>query len=83
MALIAAAALDMIDFIGLVREIYQLNEQIRIILILNGSRAYYKGQLDEYQRLKIDLIFDHEGFSAEEIIACIKKENENRAKAKR
>lgn len=74
-ALIAAAALDMIDFIGLVREIYQLNEQIRIILILNGSREhYYKGQLDEYQRLKIDLIFDHEGFSAEEIIACIKKE---------
>lgn len=73
--LIAAAALDMIDFIGLVREIYQLNELIRIILILNGTREhYFKDQLDEYQRLKIDLLFDHNGFSADEIISCIKKE---------
>lgn len=82
-ALIAASALDMMNFIGLVREIYQLNEQIKIILILSGTREhYFKNQLDEYQRLKINLIFDHNGFDADEIISIIKEERQKPHKSK-
>lgn len=72
--IIAAAAVDMSNFVGLVNEIYQLDEFIRIILILYGTREqYFKLRLDEYHKLQIDLIFDNNGFDAAELIDYAKR----------
>lgn len=78
---IAAAAIDMSSFRGLIDEIYQLNEFITIILILYGTQEqYFKKQLDEYNKLHINLIFDNNGFDAAELIDYAKCGKRNKKK---
>lgn len=67
-------AVQMDTFLELVDTIYQTDERIRIILILNGNpEQYLRSVLNEYVQRRIELVFDDNGFEVEELLNMIKK----------
>ncbi len=72
--IMAAAAMNMEAFPDTVNEIRNIDAKMRIVLILNGnSTQYVESQLIEYEMLKIDVIFDDDGFDTQDLVDVVKK----------
>lgn len=81
--LVAAVAVNMEIFAELVSEIRNLENKMRMILILNGNREQYpQEQLFEYENKRIDVLFDDNGFDTQELIDLVKQGKLPRQKAK-
>jgi len=71
--IVYANAINM-DIKDYVSELRSFVENLRIILVLNGnSSLFLHSQLNEYRELGLDLVFDDNGFDAEELISFIIK----------
>jgi hypothetical protein len=72
--IIYANAVNMEAFPELVDTIRSAEKLMRIVLILNGRpEQYLRSVLNEYNERNIDLIFDDDGFDAEELLNYVKK----------
>ncbi|OQB12882.1 MAG: hypothetical protein BWY15_02031 [Firmicutes bacterium ADurb.Bin193] len=72
--IIAGNAVNLSTFTSLAAEIINIDSYIRIILILNGKRSHYiRSQLERYKAMKIDLIFDDNGFDVGLLVDLVKK----------
>lgn len=72
--IIYANAMNMEAFSDIVAEIRKADKLMRIVLVLNGSPGQYlRSILSEYKEMKVDLIFDDEGFDVEELLNLLKK----------
>lgn len=57
-----------------VEELRVFTEHLRVVLILNGSRAtFLRNQINDYWDMKIDLIFDDDGFDSDELVEILRK----------
>jgi len=72
--IIYSAAMNM-DFIReYVEELRVYTENLRVILILKGDKnSFLRSQLNEYWDLKLDLIFDADGFDTDELVQLLRK----------
>lgn len=71
---VAGNAVDLEFFPELIRELQAVHAQIRIILILNGSRKQYlRSQLAEFTDKNVDIMFDDNGFDVQVLISFLKK----------
>jgi len=71
---IAAAAINMESFSDMVSEIRDLENRMRIVLILNGNQEQYlESQLLEYDEKRIDVIYDDDGFDTQDIVDLVKQ----------
>lgn len=71
---IAATAMNMEVFPDLVSEIRELDNRMRIILILNGKEEQYlESQLLEYDEKRIDVLYDDDGFDTQDIVELVKQ----------
>ena len=72
--IIAAAAINMESFSDMVSEIRDLENRMRIVLILNGNQEQYlESQLLEYDEKRIDVIYDDDGFDTQDIVDLVKQ----------
>lgn len=72
--IIAAAAINMESFSDMVSEIRELDNRMRIILILNGKEdQYLESQILEYDEKRIDIIYDDDGFDTQDIVDLVKQ----------
>ncbi len=72
--IMAAVAMNMEAFPDAVNEIRTIEPKMRIVLILNGnSTQYVPGQLLEFENLKVDILFDDDGFDATNLVNIVKK----------
>ncbi len=71
--IVAGTAMEMDLFPELVQEIHSIEAKLRIILILNGNESQYlERQLNEYKSLRVDIIFDDNGFDMQDLIDAVK-----------
>ena len=57
-----------------VEELRVYAEQLRVILILNGDRnSFLRSQINDYWDMKVDLIFDRDGFDSDKLIEILRK----------
>ena len=72
--IIYANAINMDTFPELCDMIRKTDKLMRIILILNGRpEQYLRSVLNEYAEKQLDLIFDDNGFDAEELLNFVRK----------
>lgn len=72
--MVAGNAVDLEFFPESIRELQAVHAQIRIILILNGSRKQYlRSQIAEFTDKNVDIIFDDNGFDVQVLISFLKK----------
>ncbi len=72
--IISASAMNMDAFGNLVGEIRSLEAKMRIILVLNGNRQQYtESQYTAYEKARIDVLFDDNGFEIQDLIDLVKK----------
>lgn len=71
--IIAASAINMDTFSDTVSEIRELESRMRIILILNGnSEQYLETQLAEFDEMRVDVLYDDDGFDPQDLIELVK-----------
>ena len=57
-----------------VEELRVYTEHLRVVLILNGARtSFLRSQINEYWDMKLDLIFDDDGFDSDELVEILRK----------
>ena len=57
-----------------VTELRGFSPHLRIILVLSGNpNQYLRSQINDYRSLKLDLIFDDDGFDLETLMSVVKK----------
>lgn len=72
--IILSAATNMDSFSDLVNDLRKAGPKVRIILILDGRPDnYLRSQINEYNDMHVDLIFDDDGFQADDLISVLKK----------
>ena len=72
--IIYAQAMNMDIIREYVEELRVHTEHLRVVLILNGARSsFLRNQINEYWDMKIDLIFDNEGFDSAELVEILRK----------
>lgn len=72
--IIYSTAINMDILREYVEELRVFTENLRVVLVLNGERSsYLRSQLNEFWEMKIDLIFDQNGFDSEEMIQILRK----------
>lgn len=72
--IIYAQAMNMDIIREYVEELRVHTEQLRVVLILNGTRSsFLRSQINEYWDMKIDLIFDNDGFDSAELVEILRK----------
>lgn len=81
--IIAASAMNMDSFAETVSEIRELESKMRIILILNGnSSQYLDTQLAEFDELRVDILYDDDGFDTQDLIELVKQGKLSRKRIK-
>lgn len=81
--IVAATAMNMEAFPEIVSEIRELENKMRIILILNGnSEQYLESQLAEFENKRIDVLYDDDGFDTQDLIELVKQGKLSRSKIK-
>lgn len=79
--IIAAAAMNMETFSETVSEIREQESRMRIILVLNGnSEQYLEMQLAEFDEMRIDVLYDDDGFDTQDLIELVKQGKLSRKK---
>lgn len=72
--IIYAQAMNMDILREYVEELRVHTEHLRVVLILNGTRSsFLRNQINEYWDMKIDLIFDNDGFDSAELVEILRK----------
>ena len=72
--IILSAAINMDSFSDLVNTLRKAEPKVRIILILDGRPDnFLRSQINEYNDMHVDLIFDDDGFRADDLVKAIKK----------
>ena len=72
--IILSAAINMDSFSDLVNTLRKAEPKVRIILILDGRPDnFLRSQINEYNDMHVDLIFDDDGFRADDLVRAIKK----------
>ena len=57
-----------------VEELRVYTENLRVVLILNGDKnSFLRSQINEYWDMKINLLFDNNGFDANELVEVLRK----------
>ena len=57
-----------------VEELRSFTEYLRIVLILNGDcDAFLRTQINEYRDMKLDLVFEDDGFDSNELVEILRK----------
>lgn len=72
--IIYSSAMNMDIIRVYVEELRTFTENLRIVLILKGDKSsFLRSKINEYWDLKLDLIFDVDGFDADEMVAILRK----------
>ena len=72
--IIYAQAMNMDIIREYVEELRVHTEHLRVVLILNGTKSsFLRNQINEYWDMKIDLIFDNDGFDSAELVEILRK----------
>lgn len=72
--IIYANAMNMEVISDYVTELRGFSPHLRIILVLSGNpNQYLRSQINDYRSLKLDLIFDDDGFDLETLMSVVKK----------
>ena len=57
-----------------VEELRVYTENLRVVLILNGPRkSFLRNQINDYWDMKLDLIFEDDGFDSDELVGILRK----------
>lgn len=71
---IYAQAMNMDIIREYVEDLRVYTEQLRVVLILNGARSsFLRSQINEYRDMKLDLIFEDNGFDSDELVEILRK----------
>ena len=72
--IIYSTAMNM-DIIGeYAEELRSFTEHLRIVLILNGEKnSFLRSHINEYRDMKLDLVFDNNGFDTNELVEILRK----------
>lgn len=72
--IIYAQAMNMDIIKEYVEELRSFTEYLRVVLILNGEcDAFLRNQINEYRNMKLDLIFEDDGFDSNELVEILRK----------
>lgn len=72
--IIYANAMNMEVISDYVTELRGFSPHLRVILVLSGNpNQYLRSQINDYRSLKLDLIFDDDGFDLETLMSVVKK----------
>ena len=72
--IIFAQAMNMDVIREYVEELRVHTENLRVIVILNGTKgSFLRSQINEYCDMKLDLVFDDNGFDSEELVQILRK----------
>lgn len=72
--IIYSNAMNMEIIADYVNELRSFSPHLRIVLVLSGDQSQYlRSQINDYRNLKLDLIYDDDGFEVDELLSIIKK----------